>query len=133
MGTWGYNAFENDDARDWIYEVEDTKDLTAIKDALDAITADPPDYLEAPSCQRAIAAAEAVAALAGKPSPSLPEELVRWIMENKLPVGSLRIQAVQALEKIVSESELKDLWEEGEGFDAWKSTVADLQNRLKNL
>ena len=37
--------------------------------------AEPSGYLESPTCSEALAAAEVVAALAGRPAPDLPEEV----------------------------------------------------------
>lgn len=36
MSAWGYRTFENDNASDWVAELEH-KDLTSVKAAVDAV------------------------------------------------------------------------------------------------
>jgi hypothetical protein len=43
---------------------------------------------------------------------------------------SLTAKAQQAIEAILSESELLELWEETDEFDRWQATVTDLLERL---
>ena len=38
--------------------------------------------------------------------------------------------ARKAVERIVEKSELRDLWEESESYDAWRADVANLRERL---
>lgn len=78
MGAWGVGTFENDDASDWVYQLEEAGDLDLVEVTLQA-AADPEAYLEAPTCCMALAAAEVVAALAGQPAPDLPEEIRTWV------------------------------------------------------
>ncbi len=75
MGTWGAKSFENDDAMDWIAVIEEASDTEPMKDALAAVLEAEGEYLEAPDCSNAMAAAEVIAALNGAPSPDLPEEV----------------------------------------------------------
>jgi len=46
----------------------------------------PDEYLEAPTASCALAAAEVVAALAGRPRPALPEEVTAWVNRQSKPV-----------------------------------------------
>ena len=48
MGAWGVGTFENDDASDWVYQLEEAGDLDLVEVTLQA-AADPEAYLEAPS------------------------------------------------------------------------------------
>ena len=68
MGAWGVGPFENDDASDWVYQLEGAEDLELVRGTLEA-AANPQGYLEAPTCSEALAAAEVVAALSGRPTP----------------------------------------------------------------
>ena len=138
MGAWGWGSFENDEALDWVLDLEQSKALSVINGALDAILDSDDDYLDATDCSMALAAAETVAALAGRPEPSLPEEVARWVQhrqtessqEGPLVDESLTTKARQAVEAILSESELLELWEETDEFDRWQATVTDLLERL---
>ena len=138
MGAWGWGSFENDEALDWVIELEQSEDLSVITRTLEAILDSDDDYLDATDCSMALAAAETVAALAGRPEPSLPEEVARWVtdrqreppQEHPLVDGSIRAKARRAIEAILSDSELKELWEETDELEQWKATVTDLLVRL---
>jgi hypothetical protein len=138
MGAWGWGSFENDEALDWVIDLERSKNLSVITGSLDAILGSDDDYLDATDCSMALAAAETVAALAGRPEPSLPDEVTRWTKDRQQeppPEGPLvddrdKAKARQAVEAILSDSELKELWEETDEFERWKATVTDLLERL---
>jgi hypothetical protein len=138
MGAWGWGSFENDEALDWVFELEQSKDLSVITGTLDANIDSDDDYLDATDCSMALAAAETVAALAGRPEPSLPEEVARWVKDRQKESSqegpfvdeSVTAKARRAIEAILSDSELKELWEETDELEQWKATVTDLLVRL---
>lgn len=130
MGAWGPGAFENDDALDWVHELEATDDLASVREALVAVV-DSTNYLDASICAVAIAAAEVVAALRKRPLDDLPEEAVVAVAgrRGQFP-GDLSRLAIQAVDVIMGDSELKDLWSESEDAEAWEAGVLDLRIRL---
>jgi hypothetical protein len=135
MGAWGTGPFENDEACDWAYELEEGG-VTYVSDALSAIAkAKPTDYADAHDCCNAIAAAEVVAAMHGKGLKKLPEDVEAWISTKPKPNPSLKALAATALDRIGSNSELKELWDEGgsdsEHTKAWYAHLADLKARLQ--
>ena len=130
MGAWGHGPFENDDAGDWVWELEESEDFSVVQAALETVTRPGIDYIEAPDCSVAVAAAEVVAASLGRPAPSLPEEATAWVADRGAPPKQLVALAKQALAAIKSKSELRDLWEESESFDEWVQSVAGLEARL---
>jgi hypothetical protein len=130
MGTWGLGNFENDDALDWVFELEQAKDLAPLGEALDVIVESHGDYLDAYDCARALAAAEVVAALAGKPDPSLPEEVRNWLSGRPGVDAAMRNRARQAVAAIMDSSELRELWEETDESDQWQHLVSGLLQRL---
>jgi hypothetical protein len=135
MSEWGISNFENESATAFLADL-DVNGYGLIEVALDRILEEDadPSIIE---CEEALAAAELVAAAAGKPSPELPEDAVIWLNEC-LPTGSnelaevtvLNEKAADAIDKIVTDSELKSLWEEHEGFNDWFDMQVALQNRL---
>jgi hypothetical protein len=130
MGAWGVGTFENDDAGDWVYQLEEANDLDFVRDTLQA-AADPDGYLEAPTCSMALAAAEVVAALAGRPAPDLPEEVRTWVEAHRLTVlPDLRALSVQAVDQVAAGSELQELWAESEESAAWIGRLQELRSRL---
>jgi uncharacterized protein DUF4259 len=132
MGTWGSEAFENDHAMDWAYDLEQTSDLSLIKDALERVTRRADEYPDASDCDLAVAAAEIVAALNNNPSQNLPEKVADWISQNPLKVdGKLIALAHRAVARVKTDSELKELWDETGDADEWYQSIDDLEARLK--
>ena len=132
MGAWATDSFANDDALDWLIDFVEAPTIEMLRDTLEHITnlgAD--EYLEAPDCSEAIAAAEIVAALAGTPAANLPDDLKSWLQtDHGLVAGPLTVIAAAAIARIVRDSELMDLWAEGDSNAAWLAEISDLQRRL---
>lgn len=135
MSNWGINNFENESATSFLADL-DMNGYGLLEVALNRILEEDsdPSIIE---CEEALVAAEMIAAAAGKPSPELPEEAAIWLTDC-LPAGSSESEEVIALcekaadviDRIVTDSELKALWEEHEGFDDWFEMQVALQNRL---
>jgi len=130
MGTWGLTSFENDDALDWVIDLESTPDMSLIIDTLFLVNESEDDYLDASDSCFALAAAEVVAALAGKPATDLPDEVVKWVEEKGKPSDELVWNAIQAIRAVLGDSELKELWEETDEFEMWVTDVEGLLERL---
>jgi Domain of unknown function (DUF4259) len=132
MGGWGTGSFENDDAQNWLGKLNTVADLTPLL----ARAAENTDYLEAPEASIAVAAAEVVAAVKGAPAEKLPKEISDW--KDKIAaqpssvaaVAALAPLAVQAVDRVRTNSELKDLWLEADGLNDWSAALRDLAARL---
>ena len=128
MGAWGTGAFDNDDASDWVYELE--KDgLAAVESALTA--AHGPGGLEVPTDVNAIAAGEVVAAAVGRPVADLREDILELAigLASSVTPGHVS-RARTAVERVVAGSEIAELWGESEDEDEWRGMVQDLIRRL---
>lgn len=129
MGTWGSGSFENDDASDFVYEFE--RDGISALDA--ALTVSAATYLEAPAAQRAIAAAELVAAAMGRPGEIPPEvdiEANPFVARIAEGLADLQAMACSAIDRVLADrSELKELWAEDDATE-WLAAMADLRSRL---
>ena len=131
MGAWGINTFENDDAADWFAEFCDEPNEELLFDAFSTVNEIGDDYLEAPESSAALAAAEIVAALQGKPSPHLPEEAQNCVRQLNFQSSDELISAARkAIARIQTDSELKELWEESDDFSQWQTTVNELKDQL---
>lgn len=129
MGTWGFAAFENDVALTWIGDLEEVEDLSVLDSSLQGVI-----NLTTPSeteCCEALAAAEVVAALHKAPSMILPSSVLDWVEKHPTLTDALRQKAVDALEVVMADSELRDLWVEEDDLDVWKEELEDLFQRLK--
>ena len=128
MGAWGTAAFDNDDASDWVYELE--KDGIAAVDAAlkDALG---PQELETPTDVNAIAAGEVIAAALGRPVDGLRDEIVglaNALAPSITPEHAARART--AVERVLAGSEIAELWAETEDDDEWRGLVEDLIRRL---
>ena len=133
-GAWAVGTFENDDALDFIWEVQN---------------GDPPEplsspfkhahysngYIEADLGARILAAAEAYAALNGKPSPNLPADFAKWLAKQQWGRDLKLVGDAENAVKMVLDtesSELAQLWQESpDDYRAWVKGVEDLLARLK--
>ena len=110
MGTWSTKPFGNDTASDWLWELEESKDESVIKAALEA---------EADG-DETIAAAAVVEAARRQPVGKLPPKAKAWVSEHGfVPSNELVEQAIAAVEKIKAGSELRELWEESSSLKQW--------------
>ena len=135
MGTWGPGNFANDAAQDWLYDFGENdfrlidRTLAGVAGMINA------DELDAFEAQEVLAAAECVAAAAGFPPDDPPAELAEWLAEN----GPIRVRseyvemARQAVARVLSRSELRELWLEGDEFGGWETAVRHLQARLDQI
>jgi len=136
MGAWGTGSFENDEALDWVAELEESRGLKLVKAALRDVVDAGDGYLEANVASRGLAAAEVVAGLNDAPGDDLPEEVENWIEEQRGRGVDLSALALEALARLRTKSELWDLWHEGPengGADAkaWVEVLAKLEARLR--
>lgn len=134
MGTWSHEPFGNDDAIDWSYGLQDTKDFSLIEQAIQRVLDCGPEYLDADTAVQAVAAAEIIAKALGRgtQSDSYTEEVDAWLKSvSSVPTPDLRSRAHQALSRILGpDSELKELWEESEDLESWESSVRLLQSAV---
>lgn len=128
MGTWNASSFDNDDAQDWLAELVDTNDPEMIGVALSAVT-EADGYVEALEAQQAVAAAEIVAAMNGRPADDLPDEAAEWAGQQGQWGLELIGPARRAVERVRTDSELAEMWEE-EGSGEWDEMMRDLVGRL---
>ena len=88
-------------------------------------------------CEEALIACEIVAAINGNPSDDFPDDLQEW-MGMFLPNGSeeqesviqLSEKAADVIDAILTDSELRDLWEESTLFEEWMQYQVQLQERI---
>ena len=129
MGAWGISTFGNDDAADWLYDLEESKDLSLLESTFDSANS---EYIEAPDGSCILAAAEILLALLGAKREGVPENAISWVQSNKsLNAAELKPKAYKAVEAVLSDiSELKELWEEGDDYESWKTDVESIKNAL---
>jgi hypothetical protein len=125
MGAWGHGSFENDDAADWDHEFE-LQSAWAIVSDLEYVSKFPEDeYLEAPEASAVIAAAKIVAAPQDSDLSNLSDDARKIFSRHQQSLRSSRPLelARQAVERILQQSELKDLWEKGKESAMWLKSM----------
>ncbi len=134
MGTWGVLAFDNDDANDWEFGLEDVENLSLVESALSSVE-QAAGYLEAPVASEALAACEVLARLLGHPGyhNAYTETVDRWVSAHPgTPPAPLLARASAVIRRILAdESELRELWDDSQLASEWRSAVADLESRLR--
>ena len=132
MGAWGPKTFEEDTALDWIAELVDSDDERSF--LLDSITADS-DELDSEQCSVILAASEAIIAVLDEPRSGMPDELLDWLGDNDCDdISDLPAIAVKSVKLVLGEgSEMRELWEEGEGYEEWSNEVEQLRDILDQL
>jgi hypothetical protein len=143
MGAWAEESFGNDDAADWVAELLKNGSVAFVRRTL-TIASDVPDdgCLSGYDGAAAVAAAEVVAAAAGRPCASTPfsEDALAWAAAHP-EAGDLVALALPALDGVVSKNSM--LWEAwvGELYDEdeepdedepneWIDCVDELRARL---
>ncbi len=131
MGAWGAGIFENDEALDWVFELEQAEDISFLEENLKIVTERGDEYLDASEASVALAAAEVVAALMKAALPDLPDEVKKWVGEHTAENSNLAQLALKATQRIRANSELKELWDESNNAADWYAVMDNLEERLK--
>jgi hypothetical protein len=131
MGAWACGPFDNDDASDWVYELEGADDLGLCRDAIEE-AALVSGYLDLGEGARAMAAAEVLAAAAGRRGGDLPEDVDAWLDTIRPEATSEDLaMARRAVERVKGrDSELAELWAESDSRIEWVALADDLLKRL---
>lgn len=130
MGTWGYGNFDNDSAVDWLMDFVEEPSEAKIRSAFNMIE-DSDGMAESMDCEEALVAAEVVAQLCGATSSEFPEDELEALSLSGFKCSTdLTSTAIEIIQKIKQNSELKELWEESEESDLWLESVNELEQRL---
>src|SRR5688500_4610681 len=132
MSIWGLSNFENDTAVEFL-ESLNLNGPGLIRITLESVF----ENAAVSDCEEALAASEIIAAIKGKPADELPES-ARDFIDNYLaeespeqePISALNELAADAIDLIVTNSQLRELWELSPDFDKWFANEVDLQKRL---
>jgi hypothetical protein len=132
MGAWGHRNFENDEALDFVWDITEggvPAIVTAIKKVADTPES---EFIETTESTQALAAIEYIAAAKGKPSEDFPEESEIWLEKNGgkdlLTIDTNTV--LKAIERVRTNSELRELWGDSEDLDKWQGVLTNLEERL---
>jgi len=134
MVCWAVDSFANDDAADWLTELEGQSGLSLVERTLDEVLDASNAWLDAQQAARALVAAEVIASARGQAglNASAEPHLARWIaVVRPDPDAGLVARALLVIDRVLAEgSELRTLWQESGEFDAWRRDVLCLRARL---
>lgn len=128
MGTWSTAGFGNDEALDWLAELQEADDALAFIQ----------ETLASGSTEGTVAAAEVLALLAGQGSADVHPDAVDWCADKAAPPAALRHAAADALQAILDDPDADghDTWaelgEDDEDYLAWLANLKSLQARLRS-
>ncbi len=131
MGASGFGSFQNDDAMDFVAELSGA-DVALLVDVVGEV-ADLSDveYLQADTANRAVAAVEVVAACLDHNVSELPEAARAWVAASARAIPNhLARKAGRALERVLRDSELNDLWKDAPDYAAWMAGIERTRARL---
>lgn len=134
MGAWGPGPLSTDSALDWVPELEEGGEAAPPAAFQAAIKAKGTYDVDTDVASGAVAAAEVVAALRGRPGDDLPEEVSDWIATARQPPPADLVElARRSVERVSTDRELKECWNEARNpadRDACFAAMNDLLSRL---
>jgi len=129
MGAWGYGSFENDSALDWVENSFRRSGAAAVEQAFGSAAEGV--YLDVDEASAVVAAAEFVAAARdGDVSKLGAAQNVFTTHRQSLSSPHLLPLARKALERVLQQSELLELWTEGQD-KTWLNEMKHLSARLR--
>jgi len=131
--SFGISNFENDSAMEWCEALVEKNKASIIAKELETFNKTfKSNETDMMTCNVALAAAEAVAAIKEDPADDIPEILEDWIAANKLKADEALVKsAIDAVNKIIRGSELKEMYEGSQLYDDWMEIQKELVTRLK--
>jgi rubrerythrin len=131
MATWDYHNFDNDSAADFAEDFRKRPNEAVLYEAL-ATAAEEEGVIEAAEASQALAAAELVAAIIGKPAADMPVGLLPAVTQLDADGNEdLQELAYDAVEAVLNNSELQETWAKSEDYDSWQQLQQNLLERLK--
>jgi Domain of unknown function (DUF4259) len=137
VGTLGAEAFANDDALDWLLELDPADGVRPVLAALERAAGALDPHVDTHTAAVALAAAELLAALRGRPHPALPEAAADWVAAVTLasPTGAAPGEeelalATRALDLVVTSSALAEIWSQRPDDAEWRAELDGLRLRL---
>jgi hypothetical protein len=131
MGTWNPKPFGNDTALDWLAGLDAASDGTYLAETLDK-AAQSSSPLGAEQSEEALAAAAVIAAAATHPIGPAPAEAKTWIRTRGFVPSHGFVAAARTLvQRIVADSELRELWRESGSEARWLDETNAVIERLQ--
>jgi len=129
MGTWSTSPFDNDDAADFLMELEADPSWAVVKSVFMDVL-DNEDYVELPDGARACAAAALITVATGKCEVSAQDVYMMLEEMGAVPDG-LSDLAKAAMKRVrTGDSEIRELYLDSGGYVEWLETVQAIEASL---
>ena len=129
MGAWSAGPFDNDDAADFMIELEGAPSWQMVTEAFDAVLSQP-GYVELTDGARVCAAAALITIATGKSDVSAQDYHMTLDAMGPVPLG-LALKARQALRQIsTGNSEIRELYLDSGSYANWTETIAAIDQAL---
>jgi hypothetical protein len=127
MGTWGLGIFDSDDSTDFLVELVQSEDFNFIGDTLETVLKKG-HYINIGEAYRGMAAVYIIRAIITGNFIGLPPSIIKWAKsKNPNEYAVLVEKSQQAIQKVKTNSELRDLWKTTPAFEGWLEILDDLQ------
>lgn len=131
MGIWDDDGFANDEALDWLGQLDPAEGLRPLRQVMHGATAAPAPALDVRQAAHVLVAVELMAAAGGRPHPGMPRAAHHWCAALEEPVSrDDLILATRALDLVGTSSALSELWSQRAGEAGWHQELDDLRMRL---
>lgn len=133
MGTWGFGPFENDDAIEFLEDLQHPRSLQTLKKAVSGITRKRVEFCDSRDLFRTVAAAEVIALLCGQGSQSPSDHASEALSGVKVKISNGLIdeamKAIELLTKFGEADQLFSIHARGR-ISPWRLANEDLMDRL---
>ncbi len=139
MSAWCTDNFSNDMAAEWVAALEKSKGIKFLMSPIERINQNT-GYLKIEECSEALAASEVVAAAISSDYSITPDKVRTWLNTKKGFIFAKKpqinpehsAQAITVVERILKESELRELWQDSEEFENWQEKQHVLLKKLRS-
>lgn len=129
MGAWSAGPFDNDDAADFLMELEEAPSWQTVRKAFEDVLSNS-DYIDISEGARVCAGAALITVAAGKSEVSAQDIHMTLDAMGPVPDG-LAFMARQALRRVsTGDSEIRELYLDTGSYSDWTETVAAIDQAL---
>lgn len=133
MGAWSNKPFGNDTALDWLAELEDSESGIEYINSTLKVAVEASD-IDASMAEEVVAAVAIVAAASKEKVMGIYQGAKQWIERAAFsPDQEIKKLAVTSLNKVLTDSELKDLWDESGKLESWVKVTDKLREAIESI
>lgn len=131
MGIWDDDGFANDEALDWLAQLDPADGLRPLRQVMQGAITPAAPALDLRQAAHVLVAVELIAAASGSPHPGIPRAAHQWraALAETVEPDDL-ILATRALDLVGTSSALAELWSQRAEEAGWHRELDSLRMRL---